>query len=215
MKRTTVLLFFLLLISNFAASAASKNADARKVLDATAAHLSKAGGMTIQFSATNYVGKQKQGTTSGSMHIKGKKFKLTSTDMLTWFNGKTQWSMIPNDVEVNMSEPSEAELQSMNPYAFISLYKKGFNYSMKKGKLLNGKEGYKLYLTADNKKQEIREIYLEVDYSYNPVRVSIRQGKNNWTRIVIKNFQQGLTFKDSEFEYPGKDNPLVEIIDLR
>ena len=212
MKKILFLLFFTL---GFNVSAATKDPAARKVLDATAAHLSKAGGMSIKFTATTLIGKQSQGSTSGTMNIQGQKFHLNSPDMLTWFNGKSQWSMIPGDDEVSLSEPTAAELQAMNPYAFLSLYKKGFNYKMKRGTLTNGKNGYKIFLTADNKKQDIREMYLEVDNAYNPVRVSIRQGKNNWTRIVINSFQQGKTFKDSEFEFPEKDNSLIEIIDLR
>ena len=209
------LLFLLFLITATTALAGTKDAATRKVLDATSAHLSKVGGMSIKFKATTLIGKNAQGTTSGTMNIKGKKFQLISSDMLAWYDGKTQWSMIPGDEEVNMSEPSDAEQQAMNPYTFLSLYKKGFNYKMKKGTLTNGKEGYKIFLTADNKKQEIREMYLEVDNSYNPVRVSIRQGKNNWTRIVITSFKQGQTFKDCDFEFPQKDYPLTEIIDLR
>ncbi len=209
------IILLLLLSLSLPAFSGVKDKEARKVLDATAASLSKAGGMKIKFTATSLVGKSVQGSVSGTMCIQGRKFQMKSPEMLTWFNGKTQWSLQPGDSEVSLVEPTDAELQAMNPYTFIGLYKRGFNYTLTKGKLSNGKQGYKIYLSADNSKQEIREIFLEVDQKYNPVRASIRQGRNNWTRIVINSFQKGLKFRDSDFTFPSKDYPKAHIIDLR
>ena len=194
---------------------ANNSNEARKVLEATEAHINKAGGLCISFKATTLLGKTPQGTSTGTMDIMGKKFTLKSTDMLTWFDGKTQWSLQTGDTEVAMTEPTGTELQAINPYAFLSIYKRGFKYKMKQGKLTNGKEGYKLFLTADNAKQEIREIYLEVDKQYNPVRISMRQGKNQWVRIVVTNFKAGQKFPDSHFTFPKDKSPNTEIIDLR
>ena len=164
MKR--IALFFLLaLTSVFATSTlgAGKDKETRKILDATAQHITKSGGISINFTATTLLGKVNQGSISGTMDIQGKKFFMQTSEMQTWFDGKTSWSMQTGDSEVNMTEPTGTELQAMNPYAFVDIYKHGFNYKMKKGSLVNGKQGYKIYLTADNAKQEIREIYLEVD----------------------------------------------------
>ncbi|MBQ8051132.1 MAG: hypothetical protein IJ197_06100 [Bacteroidaceae bacterium] len=213
MKR---ILFLLLVCSlGLTAQAGTKDKEARKVLDATAAHISKAGGIALQFTATSILGKTPQGSTIGTMDVQGRKFTIQSTDMLTWFDGRTQWSMQVGDTEVNMTEPTGTELQAMNPYAFLSIYKKGFNYKMKRGKMSNGKQGYRLTLTADNAKQEIREIFLEVDLQYNPVRVSMRQGKSQWMRLVVNSFTTGKQFPDSHFTFPKSQYPDAEIIDLR
>lgn len=215
MKQTILLLLLLTSpLSLLKASAAGKS-EARQVLEATEAHLNKVGGVCISFKATNLKGKTPQGSTMGTMDILGRKFTLKSTDIHTWFDGKIQWSLQTGDVEVAMTEPTGAELQAINPYAFLSIYKRGFKYKMKEGKLSNGKEGYKLFLTADNAKQEIREIYLEVDKQYNPVRISMRQGKDQWVRIVVTSFKGGQKFADSHFVFPQDKYPGVEIIDLR
>lgn len=209
---------FLLLLAGLigvSAQAAGKDKEARKVLDATAARINKAGGIAIQFTATSLMGKTPQGSTIGTMDVQGRKFTIQSTEMLTWFDGRTQWSMQTGDSEVNMTEPTGAELQALNPYAFIGIYKQGFNYKMKRGPLSNGKNGYKITLTADNAKQEIREIFLEVDTQYNPVRVSMRQGKSQWVRIVVNHFVTGKKFADSHFTFPKSQYPNAEIIDLR
>ena len=96
----------------------------------------------------------------------------------------------------------------------VTLISPGTEFANLSG-VTNRKEGYKLYLTADNGKQEIREIYLEVDKQYNPVRISMRQGKNQWVRIVVTHFKAGQKFPDSHFIFPKDQYPNAEIIDLR
>lgn len=195
--------------------AAKKDAEARKVLDSTAARINKAGGISLRFTATTLVGKAEQGRVSGTMDILRKRFVLSTPETKSWFDGKTQWTLQTDDEEVAMTEPTGAELQAINPYAFIEIYKQGFNYKMKRGKLINGQTGYKIFMTADNGKQEIREIYLEIDEKFHPVRVSMRQGRNNWVRIVVTNFSTGQKFPDKHFAFPQNEYPNVEIIDLR
>ena len=216
MKRITLLLIFafshFLMFSTYANG---KDKETRKLLEATAAHLNKCGGISLQFTVTSLQGKTVQESTNGSMDIQGKKFQMQTPEVLTWFDGHTQWTMQTGDNEVNMTEPTGTELQAINPYAFIDIYKRGFNYKMKKGTLSNGKEGHKIFLTADNAKQEIREMFLEIDNEMNPVRVSMRQGKSQWVRIVVNSFKTGQTFDASHFVFPQDNYPNAEIIDLR
>ena len=216
MKRIALLL--ILAFAQFAlpnANAAGKDKETRKVLDATAERIRKAGGLSIQFTAMSIMGKVSQGSTSGSMDIMGRKFFMKTDEMQTWFDGKTQWTMQAGDNEVDMTEPTGTELQMINPYAFINIYKAGFNYKMKEGTLSNGKQGYKIIMNADNAKQEIREMFLEVDKQYNPVRISIRQGKKQWVRLVVNRFAGGQSFAADYFTFPKSKYPKAEIIDLR
>ena len=216
MKR--IVLFLILSFSQFLilnTSAAGKDRETRKVLDATAERIRKAGALSIQFTATSLLGNVSQGSTSGTMDISGRKFFMKTEDMLTWFDGKTQWTMEIGDNEVDMTEPTGTELQMINPYAFVNIYKQGFNYKMKQGTLSNGKQGYKIILNADNAKQDIREMFLEVDKQYNPVRISIRQGKKQWVRLVVNRFSGGQSFAADHFTFPKSKYPKAEIIDLR
>ncbi|MDE7165883.1 MAG: hypothetical protein K2O17_02520 [Bacteroidaceae bacterium] len=213
-----IALLFLLSLSQVVLStahAAGKDRETRKVLDATAAKLNKAGGISLHFKATTLLDKVPQDSSEGAMDIMRKKFVITTPDMLSWFDGKTQWTMMKEDEEVTLTEPTGAELQAINPYVFLEIYKQGFNYKMTKGTLSNSSKGYKIFLTADNAKLEIREIFLEIDENYIPVRVSMRQGKSQWVRITISSFTTGKRFPDSHFTFPKDKYPQVEIIDLR
>ena len=191
-------------------SLATFSQSAVKVLDKAVKTIALKDGVKADFKMTGGMG-----SASGTIVIKGKKFHATTPQATICFDGKTQWTYLKNNDEVSVTNPNESQLQAINPYAFIDIYKQGFNYKMKKGTLSNGKNGYKIFLNADNKKQEIREIYLEVDNQYNPVRVSMRQGKSQWVRIVVNSFRTGKKFDSDHFTFPKAKYPNAVIIDLR
>ena len=126
-----------------------------------------------------------------------------------WFDGKTQWTYMKNNDEVNVSNPTEAQLQAINPYNFINLYRNGFSYTMTtKG------ANYEVHLTATNKKRSVQEMYITVNKStYVPTNVKMRQS-SGWTTIKISNFK-ATKLSDSMFRFNSKDYPHAEVIDLR
>lgn len=191
-----------------------KSPEARKVLDATASAFEDAGGIRIIFRADTYSGTQLQGSADGQMTLKGRKFKLITDGVTTWFDGKTQWSYLNENDEVNISHPSKEEMQSMNPYAFLDLYKKGFNYTLSKGTLRN-KPVYTVSLKAENPQQDIQEIIIDVQQSdYTPLCIRVRQ-KGDWGRIVILNYEKNVKLKDDTFRFDPVAFPNAELIDLR
>ena len=77
-------LTFLLCVNAFSQS----SADAKKVLDKTAKVVRQRGGAAANFSITG----GDMGRTSGSIVIKGNKFKAVTPETTIWFDGKTQWA---------------------------------------------------------------------------------------------------------------------------
>ena len=116
-----------------------------------------AGGIKITFTA-----QAPEGSSTGVIRLKGDKFLLETDGVTTWFDGHTQWSYLSSSDEVNVSEPTAEELQSVNPYALLSLYKQGYN--LKLGKVDNPRFSslYKVVLTATGRKQDLQCIILYV-----------------------------------------------------
>ena len=178
---------------------------AKQVLDKTAAALSNKRGVTASFSITG----KNIGTTSGKISVKGRMFQATTPQAIVWFNGKTQWTYMKNQQEVNVSNPTEAELQAINPYNFINIYKKGYTYTMK-----TVGAGYEVHLKATDTKRQIQEMYITVNKSsYTPSQVKMRQGKK-WTTINVSSLKKS-NLANSVFTFPAKDYPNAEVIDLR
>ena len=202
MKRNFVLMFLLVLVSTI--STAQNANQALRILDKTAGIIGRKGGATANFAISG-----KYGNTSGTIVIKGKKFRATTPDAIVWYDGKTEWTYIRKNEEVNVSTPTEAQQQAMNPYKFINIYKNEFNLGMK-----SSASEYNIHLVARNQGRTIKEMYIKIDKrTYLPKQVRMRQA-NGWITIRISNFRAS-NQSDASFRFNSKDYPKAEIIDLR
>ena len=110
---------------------------------------------------------------------------------------------------MNVSNPTEAELQAINPYNFINIYKKGFKLSSKAVGSF-----YEVHLMPTDKNRNIEEMYIIVDQkTYHPTHVKMRR-KGKWSVILISGLK-ATQLSDAAFQFNAKDFPKAEIIDLR
>ena len=196
---------YLTMIALFLLCAGAQAESAKRILDKAAATVSKPGGVQAHF---QMISKQ-FGTTNGEIAVKGSKFHATTPDATIWFDGKTQWTYLKGNDEVNISTPTEAQLQAINPYNFINIYKKGFKLSAKE---VNN--SYEVHLVPSKKEQKIQEMYIIVDKdSYRPTHVKMKQ-KDKWSTIIISQLKTA-TLNDNLFQFNSNDFPKAEIIDLR
>ena len=142
---------------------------------------------------------------------------LKTSDIVTWFDGKTQWSYVAKNDEVNVSNPTQEELQQINPYTFLYIYQKGFSYKLGTVKTYLGKAVWEVILTAKDKKQELERITLYVTKdAYEPLYIQLQQrGQQTRNEITITSYQTRQNYADSIFVFNRKQYPSAEIIDLR
>lgn len=205
--------FFLALFAcTFTLSVTAYAQNSRQILDNTAKRLN---GKTLQatFKASTFTNKSQNGSANGQIYVKNNKFHIITQPLITWFDGKTLWQYVKSSGEVNVSNPTTAELQKMNPYVFINLYKKGYNLRSKTT-TLRGKSCYEVTLTAQNKNAAIPMMIITIDKNYSPLCIRIKNGKQ-WTRLSIYNLKTGIRMNDSQFKFNSADYPEAQIIDLR
>ena len=92
MKKHFAIIMMLLL------SVGAQAESAKRILDKAAATVSNPGGVQAHF---QMISKQ-FGTTEGEIAVKGNKFHATTPDATIWFDGKTQWTYMKGNDEVNM-----------------------------------------------------------------------------------------------------------------
>lgn len=177
---------------------------AKQILDKTAANISYRGGVQANFHAVS----GKYGSTSGSIAIKGKKFRVSTSSATSWYDGKTQWTYLSGTHEVNVSNPNQAQQMRLNPYSFINVYKKGYRLSSKPSS-----GGWQIDMRAIHPGSSLQEVVVNVNRSYQPTKISFRQGKQ-WTYVTVSGFRKS-KLPDSAFRFNSKDYPKAEIIDLR
>lgn len=183
---------------------AQSAAQARKVLDKVAAVVGRPGGCSAQFSFSAGKGR----SFSGTIAIKGRKFYASTAQGKVWYDGRTQWSYLKSTGEVNISTPTEAQQAQMNPYQFLSVYKSGYNLSMKRAG-----RGYVVTMKATNRARAMKTIVVTVGSNYVPSKVQYLQG-GRWTTITLSRFQ-AKNQSDATFRFNKRMCPGAEIIDLR
>jgi outer membrane lipoprotein-sorting protein len=185
-------------------STATMAQTAKSVLDKAAAHITVKEGVKANFKMRGGIG-----NAIGTIYIKGKKFHANTAKATVWFDGKTMWTYVKDNEEVNVSNPTEAQLQAINPYNFINLYKNGYASTLN-----STGNSYVVHLTSTAKDQKIKELFVTIDKnSYQPTQVKLLQGKT-WTIFDITDLQKA-KIADSQFRFNAKDFPKAEVIDLR
>ena len=201
MKRTYLLVLILFLSVSLSAQ---KDKQAGEILEKTANALQQAGGIRAPFG----------GTGNGTLLLKGNQFYLNSGGIQSWFDGKTQWSYLESSEEVNVSNPTPEELQTINPYALLSIYKNGYNYKYAGTKSCNGKQGFEVILTPENK-QDITSITLFVSQTYQPLYIKVEQNNKSANEIIVTSYQTNQPLDNATFKFDKKKFPNAEVIDLR
>ena len=155
--------------------------DARDILDRAADAFRREGGVKITFSV-----RAPEGNTNGSIRLKGDKFLLETEGVTTWFDGRTQWSYLASSDEVNVSEPTSEELQSINPYSWLSLYKQ--DYKLKVAKTGNASDDtvYKVVMNATKRSQDMQCIILYIEKSsFRPLKLSMVQRGSKDAAVAV------------------------------
>ena len=197
--------------------AQQQQSQAKAVLEKTAEAFKKASGVRADFTLKALNDGRLEGRENGVIQLKGEKFMLKTSETTTWFDGKTQWSYMVRNDEVNVSTPTQEELQQINPYTFLYMYQKGFSYKLGTTKTFRGKAVWEVVLTARDKKQELERITLFVTKdTYEPLYILLQQrGQQTRNEITVTSYQTGQNYTDRVFTFDKKQYPNAEIIDLR
>ena len=152
----------------------------------------------------------------GVAFIKRNKFKLDMPYSTSWFNGTTQWVLLKDANEVNISNPTPEELISISPLAILNMYKT--NYVLKEPVLsrFNGKATTEIEMTPINRWEDFESLTITLDNKTNSIvmiRFTTRDGSKN--KLTISDYNSNNKFTNDIFQFNKNNHPGVEIIDLR
>ena len=212
MKTSRILLFCATLLLANAQVAQAQNGTA--ALDRVVEKFRRSGDLSAAFTLTVYnalnVPVDKQ---SGTIKLAGDKFYWTTPAMTVWYNGQLQWAYVKTTEEVNLTEPTPAEIASINPYTLITTYKQNFNVKALKAK--NSQQRV-AELTPKKKGTQIDRVVLTVNAStWTPQSFQIYYSDRTHSTIALSRLVTGQNFSDATFVFNKKQYPKAEVIDLR
>jgi outer membrane lipoprotein-sorting protein len=211
------LFFFLSGLLSFSRSSAQSSAEARKILDKFYETYEQSQGVAFSFEITtidaNGVRYRPQ---QGEAMMKGDKFKLDMNTVIIWFDGKTQWVLLKDVGEVNISTPSAKEVAYTSPLALLRLYKSGYTLKKPISVTVNGKSAYVIEMVPTTSHSDFKQLSVAVDKKTHTILQIKTTLKNDQTSIIdIKNYNDNHNFPDSVFVFDKADYPDVEVVDLR
>lgn len=148
----------------------------------------------------------------GMLTLAGDRFTLSAPGMMTWFDGKTQWTYSSAMGEVNIVEPTPEELQQINPFAIIRTFSTSYDI-----RNLGSKAGVStVQLTARSKSADIRSVRILLsDATSFPTRITLTLSSGKTVDIAVNQVMKGGKLPDTFFRFDRKLYPKVQVVDLR
>lgn len=206
MRNIKYILLVILAVVAGSVSLSAARPSAKSVVEAAAAKLRKAPSVKGSFSVTNASGKSR-----GTLTVSGKRFMMDTPELKVWFDGKTQWAYSPSGGEVNVTEPTAAELAESNPLSVLTNMSTA--YSCKR--LSSTATADKIELTPRGKTDIAKAVItFSVSTGY-PTDIVVTGTDRSVTDIHITSLTTGKALPASSFRFNASKFPGVEVVDLR
>ena len=186
---------------------------AKGILDELSAKTKSYSTIKADFSFTVTNKDNKTDTQTGTLYLKGDKYKLEIKGQEIISDGKTVWTYLKDANEVQINNVDATATEGINPTTIFTMYEKGFKYKFDKEE--GTTQTINLYPTNPDKKK-FHTVKLTVDKTkkqINGMKVSMKDG-STYT-YNIKTFTPNTEIKDNLFVFDKKSHPGVEEVDLR
>ncbi|MDO5523775.1 MAG: LolA-like putative outer membrane lipoprotein chaperone [Bacteroidia bacterium] len=210
-------IFLIAVLISASVAFAQRSAEARGILDKAYGAYENSKGIKMSFNlATTDESGAEYPAQKGVAFIKGNKFKIEMPTLNTWFDGKTQWVLMKDFNEVNISNPSGEEIASISPLALLGMYKSGYTLKQPVTKTVNGKSAFVIDMIPTASRSEFKDISVAIDkksHTILQVGLTMKNGMKN--NIDVLDYNANYNFPDSDFVFDKDKYPKAEIIDLR
>lgn len=125
--------------------------------------------------------------TRGDVVLQGEKYKLNILGVTRLFDGKTLYSISPEDEEISISSNNDEDENSITPSKMLSFYEEGYTYAMDIVQNIKGRKIQLVKLTPIDSDSEINYILLGIDTQTKHIYNLITIGKNGTKTILTVN----------------------------
>jgi len=156
-------------------------------------------------------------TQQGTLLVKvnANKYKVVMTDQDMISDGKSQWTYLKKDKEVQVSVVDNSG-DALNPAQIFTLYEKGFKYLFTGEQKVGGKVYQMIDLSPIDTKKSYFKIRLGINKAAKQIATVLIFDKNgNKYTYNVKTFVPNVKVPESTFAFDPKKYPGVEVVDLR
>lgn len=188
------LLFILTLVFTLNLNAQSSSTDAKAVLDEVSQIVEGYDNIAIDFKYVLINTEENiNQETRGDVIMEGDKYKLNILGITRIFDGKTLYSISPEDEEVTISSENSNDESSITPSKMLSFYENGYTYEMDITQNVRGRKIQYVKLIPIDSNSEIKHVLLGIDTKTKHIYNLIEIGANNTKTVLTVN-----SFKTNE-----------------
>jgi len=125
--------------------------------------------------------------TRGDVVLEGDKYKLNILGITRVFDGKTLYTISPEDEEVTVSSDNTEDESTITPSKMLSFYEDGYTYKMDIVQTIKGRKIQYIKLSPIDTNSEIKHILLGIDATTKHIYNLIEVGKNGTKTILTVN----------------------------
>ncbi|WP_207532798.1 LolA family protein [Desertivirga arenae] len=156
-------------------------------------------------------------TQAGTLYAKAKsnKYKVVMKGQDLISDGKTQWTYLKNEKEVQVNDVDNSP-NAINPAKIFTIYEKGFKYLYTGDTKVGGKVQHVIDLSPVDTKRSFFKVRLNIDKATKQISNAIIFDKNgNKYTYAMKAFSPNVKVPESTFAFDAKKYPGVSVEDLR
>ena len=140
--------------------------------------------------------------TRGDVTIEGDKYVLNVLGITRIFDGKTLYTISPEDEEVTISTENTEEENTVSPSKMLSFYEEGYTYAMDIVQDVNGRKIQYVKLNPIDTNSEIKQVLLGIDAKTKHIYNLIEIGKNDTkTTLTVNSFKTNQPISKSLFKF--------------
>ncbi len=151
---------------------------------------------------------------TGTLLVKGDKYKLDIAGQKVISDGKTAWTYIPdaNEVQINTVEEDESVI---TPTRLLTAYSEDYKSKLTGEAPRAGRTEYLIELKP-NEDKNFTVVQLNIDKELMRInRIAIQDKSGNTFSYIVNKFETGISVSDTDFTFNTRDYPGVEVIDMR
>ncbi|MFV0571798.1 MAG: LolA family protein [Xanthomarina gelatinilytica] len=140
--------------------------------------------------------------TRGDVVMQGDKYRLNILGATRIYDGKTLYSISPDDEEVTISTENPDDENSITPSKMLSFYEDGYTYKMDIIQDVKGRKIQYVKLTPMDSNSEIKNVLLGIDAQTKHIYNLMEIGKNGTkTTLTVNSFKTNEPISKSLFTF--------------
>jgi len=203
------MIFLVLSIGLVPVVKAQTSIEAQKLLELASKKMESYDNITFEFSyVLNNRVEQINQENSGEVTVANEKYRLNFLDAIQLFDGKTLYTIVPENEEITVTEAEETEDFGINPKELLEFYKEGYDYHWDISQRVKGKKIQFVKLIPTQDDGGIKSLLIGIDTQENHIYKLIEVGDNGTiTTLTINNMNVDNPLPENFFVFNASDYP--------